>query len=154
MKVWRLAKRRHAGTVAEMLSGEGARLHGGRWSPPGMRVVYCAQTSSLAVLEVLVHLADPADFVAHSILDLEVPDELLVEPQGSISDPPAVGAETLANSMAMLVPSAVNRLECTIVLNPAHPDFSKVAVGEIQPFVLDPRLRQNRQEGQKESTKP
>lgn len=141
MKVWRLAKRRHASTAAQMLSGEGARLHGGRWSPPGMRAIYCAQTSSLAVLEVLVHLADPADFVPHGILDLDVPDDLLVEPQGSIRDPSAVGAETLANAAAMIVPSAVNSLEQTIILNPAHHDFNKVMVGQIQPFVLDPRLR-------------
>lgn len=154
MKVWRLAKRRHAGTVAEMLSGEGARLHGGRWSPPGMRAVYCAQTSSLAVLEVLVHLADPADFVAHRILDLEVPDDLLVEPQGSMSDQPALGAETLANSVAMIVPSAVNRLERTVILNPAHHDFAQVVVGGIQQFVLDPRLRQQGQVERQSSRKP
>lgn len=154
MKVWRIAKRRHAGTVAEMLSGEGARLHGGRWSPPGMRAVYCAQTSSLAVLEVLVHLADPADFVAHRILDLEVPDDLLVEPQGSMSDQPALGAETLANSVAMIVPSAVNRLERTVILNPAHHDFAQVVVGGIQQFVLDPRLRQQGQVERQSSRKP
>ncbi len=40
-------------------SGEGARLYGGRWNSPGTAMVYTAQSQSLAVLEVLVHLDSP-----------------------------------------------------------------------------------------------
>lgn len=141
MRVWRLSKSRHANSIPEMLSGDGARRAGGRWTPPGMRAVYCAETSSLAVLEVLVHLADPADFVAHRILVLEVPDELLATVAGSTSDPVTVGREILAESLGMIVPSAVNALERTIILNPEHPEFGQITTGDIQPFVLDPRLR-------------
>lgn len=65
-----------------------------------------------------------------------------IEPRGSMSNPPAVDTETLANAVALIVPSAVNSLEHTVNLNTAHHDFPKVVVGEIQPFVLDPRLRQ------------
>ncbi len=127
-----------------MLSGEGARLFGGRWTPVGMRAVYCAESRSLAVLEVLVHLASPEDFVAHRILELEVPDELIVTPTGSTSDQPQVGEVILADAVAMIVPSAVNGLECTVVLNPDHPDFARVEAGNIQTFVLDPRLQTGR----------
>jgi RES domain-containing protein len=38
------------------LSGEGARLCGGRWNSPGHAVVYAAEAAALAVLEVRVHL--------------------------------------------------------------------------------------------------
>ncbi len=144
MRVWRLAKPRHASTVEEMLSGEGARLFGGRWTPVGMRAVYCAESSSLAVLEVLVHLASPENFVPHRILELEVPDELIATPTGSTSDQPVVGEAILADAVAMMVPSAVNGLERTVVLNPDHPDFARVKAGKIQTFVLDPRLRAGR----------
>jgi RES domain-containing protein len=141
VRVWRLAKPRHGSTVEERLSGEGARLFGGRWTPVGMRAVYCSESSSLAALEVLVHLESPRDFVPHRILELEVPDELIVTPVGSTSDQPRVGEAILADSVAMMVPSAVNSLECTVVLNPDHPDFTRVKAGEMQTFVLDPRLR-------------
>jgi RES domain-containing protein len=36
------------------LDGEGARLYGGRWNSPGVRVAYAADSPALAVLEVLV----------------------------------------------------------------------------------------------------
>jgi len=50
---WRLVK---AGLSARAFSGEGARLHGGRWSSPGTSVVYISETLSLAALYVLVHV--------------------------------------------------------------------------------------------------
>ena len=55
-----------------MLSGEGAARYGGRWSPKGMRAVYCSENSSLAALEVLVNLARPAAFPGYRVLDLDV----------------------------------------------------------------------------------
>ena len=39
----------------DAMSGEGARLAGGRWNPPGMLAVYLAESRSLAALEVVVH---------------------------------------------------------------------------------------------------
>ena len=38
------------------LSGEGARLYGGRWNSPGRPLVCAAETAALPVLEVRVHL--------------------------------------------------------------------------------------------------
>src|SRR3954465_2313090 len=52
LTVWRLCSARHAGTA---FSGDGARLFGGRWSLPGLPVVYCAESRALAALEVLAH---------------------------------------------------------------------------------------------------
>lgn len=124
-----------------MLNGEGARLYGGRWTPAGMRAVYAAESSSLAVLEVIVHLADPADFTPHRILALDVPDELIETPAGATSDPQSVGASVLSEHVAMRVPSVVNGLEHNIVLNPDHPDFAQITAGAIQTFVLDARLQ-------------
>ena len=60
MRVWRIARERY-----DPLSGEGARLYGGRWNSPGRPVVYAAGHSALAVLEALVW-TDPED----------VPDDL------------------------------------------------------------------------------
>jgi RES domain-containing protein len=138
--VWRISKTRYAGSVDEMLNGEGARQLGGRWNSVGVPAVYCAETSSLAALEILVHLAGE-DWPPYSILDIEIPDELIVEPTGSTDDTQATGDELLARSLAIAVPSAVNGLERTVVINPQHPEFGRIKLGKIRPFVLDQRLR-------------
>jgi RES domain-containing protein len=140
VKVWRISKTRFAGTVDEMLNGEGARRFGGRWNSVGVPAVYCAETSSLAALEILIHLAGE-DWPPHSILDIEIADALIVEPTGSTHDTRAAGDGLLARSLAFAVPSAVNGLERTVVINPDHRDFRRIRVGRIRPFVLDRRLR-------------
>jgi RES domain-containing protein len=43
-RAWRLVKARLA---ARAFDGEGARLHGGRWNNPGLRVVYVSSSRSL-----------------------------------------------------------------------------------------------------------
>ncbi len=42
----------------DRLDGEGATRISGRWNKKGQKVVYTAQTSSLAILELLGHISD------------------------------------------------------------------------------------------------
>lgn len=51
LTIWRMTTAPFAGSA---FSSEGARLHGGRWNPKGVPVVYTAATQSLATLEFLV----------------------------------------------------------------------------------------------------
>ncbi|MCP4191062.1 MAG: RES family NAD+ phosphorylase, partial [Planctomycetaceae bacterium] len=46
---WRLIKANHAD---DAFAGEGAKRWGGRWNSKGVRVVYTAESLSLATLEV------------------------------------------------------------------------------------------------------
>ncbi len=65
MITYRIARRPYAG-----LTGEGARLYGGRFNPPGIPAVYTSQSIALAVLEILVHIEKsevPADYVVMAI---------------------------------------------------------------------------------------
>src|ERR1700739_4951597 len=57
MEAWRITRARKS---AEALSGEGARIYGGRWNSPGIRMVYTAGSRSLAILEILAHLTKSA----------------------------------------------------------------------------------------------
>ncbi|MCY3590106.1 MAG: RES family NAD+ phosphorylase [Acidobacteria bacterium] len=142
MKVWRLARTQWAPDMDTILSGEGAMRRGGRWSPAGMRAVYCSETSSLALLEVLVGLPFGVDHPAYRIVDLTVPDDSIahldVEP--AATDSQSLGAAALGRHLAIAVPSVVNPLERNVVINPLHRDFDQVKPGKLRSFRLDLRL--------------
>ncbi len=143
MKVWRLARTPWAPDVDTILNGEGALRRGGRWSSAGMRAVYCSETSSLALLEVLVGLPFGVNHLAYRILDLTVPDDSIahldVEP--AATDSQSLGAAALGRHLAIAVPSVVNPLEKNVVINPMHPRFDRVKPGLLRSFELDPWLR-------------
>ncbi|HVT18183.1 MAG TPA: RES family NAD+ phosphorylase [Thermoanaerobaculia bacterium] len=148
--VWRIVAARHAERV---WSGEGARRWGGRWNPPGVAVVYASSTLSLAALELLVHL-DP-DLLPINLVAVaaELPSDpplptlrLRRLPAGWRTYPAPeflqeLGAEWVrtAGSLALAVPSAVIPSEWNVLLNPAHPDFSRLRMHPAEPFAFDSR---------------
>ncbi len=145
MKVFRVAKARHAPNAETMLSGEGARQWGGRFNSPGVRAVYCASTLSLAALEILVHAPRVAMLPDYRFLEIDAPDDMIEHlederlPRGTV----ALGDERLgaAGVLGFSVASFVLPLERNVVLNPDYPDFaSLVTHGDVLPFVLDKRL--------------
>jgi RES domain-containing protein len=150
LALWRLSPAYHADKA---LSGEGSYRRGGRWNPPGLRVVYCADSRSLAVVEVLANLRRPA--FLHSqpwvLIKVSVPDDLIERPARVpemwretpySTGTQAFGAEWVQaqRSVALRVPSAVVPGEFNCLLNPAHPQFAKVKIGKPEPFTFDPRL--------------
>ena len=153
LQIWRIASAAHA-----RFDGEGARLYGSRWTPRGFPAIYASATLSLAALERLIHTdpdLEPADLVAIAI---EVADDVTVEtvdveelPEDWRRYPPP---ESLANvgrrwlegvrSAVLSVPSVVIPHERNYVLNPVHPDFTRLKIGRPRPFAFDPRLWQRR----------
>ena len=71
--------------VASAMTGEGARITGGRWNPPGMSAVYLAESRALAALEILVHA--PREAIPLDWRVIEVEDHL------SHRAPPAYAAQ-------------------------------------------------------------
>jgi len=134
------------------LSGEGARLYGGRWNRPGTAVVYTSEHLSLAVLEILVNNADREALRDYSFLELEFDPKLihaLKEPPKGWLDYPASGAsqdvgthwaEALISAV-LAVPNAIVSTERNYILNPRHPDFKQIKVSRPFPFAFDERLR-------------
>ncbi len=147
---WRLVAERHAATA---FSGEGARLYGARWSPPGLSVAYCSQSRSLAALEIIVNARNGTKLVGEtwSVLSAEIPETLIERPARvpenwrEVVHPRATqdfGAAWVREqrSVALRVPSVVVLGEFNFLLNPAHPDFKRVKLGKSEPFSFDPRL--------------
>lgn len=150
ISAWRIVKRSRARAA---FSGEGARLYGGRWNSAAASIVYAAGSPSLAVLEMIVHL-DSSDLLDHYVLFKVGIDESLVArielsdlPRNWRADPPPMKVRAVgdlwarAGSSAVLqVPGAILPAEHNFLLNPRHPDFSKLFIGTPSPFRFDPRL--------------
>jgi RES domain-containing protein len=146
--VYRLVRAERA---AEMLSGEGARLYGGRWNPPGTAAVYAAESRALAVLETFVHVTLEARAMRFVLITLTLPARVRVERYASGRPPPTlaasqeVGRTRLAGSrppLAFVVPSVIVPQECNFVLCPRHARFADVRVVAREPFSFDERLWQ------------
>lgn len=142
MLAWRLCRRLHAD-----LSGEGARIFGGRWNSPGRPVVYLAEHPALAALEVRVHLDLPFELLPddYVLLSVAVPEGSLHEISAA-TDTARTGNAWLAGrkSAALRVPSVLVPHAFNILLNPLHPDAADARVASSEPFRFDPRLWQPR----------
>ncbi len=148
--VCRLVKTRFA---ADPFDGEGARLFGGRWNHPGVRCAYASDTAALAILEVLVHLQRTGQLEHYAICRATFDDALVSRlpardlPSDWRTFPaPAstrgLGDRWIAQGLGAVlrVPSMIVPTESNFLLNPAHPDFSKIRVLPVEPFALDARL--------------
>lgn len=134
-------------------SGEGSARRGGRWNQPGIRMIYCAETRALAALEVLVN-ADHSSWLGNLTwvcIPAVIPAALIEKPakfpptwrdfpHGNDSREFGAVWALERRSVALRVPSAVVPGEFNYLLNPAHPEFSRVKIGKAEPFNFDPRL--------------
>jgi len=125
----------------------GASLFGGRWNSIGNFMLYTASTSSLSILEHLVHVigSETSGYmlttikVESSIASFE--NELLYNWQTSESETQRIGDQWIKNqeSAALEVPSVINPLETNILLNPNHPNLQLDIINQDW-FVYDHRL--------------
>ena len=150
MRLYRIVHKKYAA----FLSGEGARLYGGRWNTKGTSLIYTAQTSSLAMLEMLVQRNVQLVGMNYYLVTIEVPDtylpsEMLIKdlplawnkyPPNSITK--ALGDDFVQSGEQLLlsVPSVVNSLECNYLINDHHPDFKHVNIVSSKQIIFDARL--------------
>ena len=150
-RVYRVLRRKYARTPFD---GEGAYRYGGRWSSLGTRLSYASEHQSLALLEYFVHI-DKDDPPTDLVLAIaEIPDQLRRERvevrhlPGNWRDPIAppelaqIGDEFAQKRehCLLLVPSALAPSENNCLVNPAHPDFRKIVVNQLEPVSYDPRM--------------
>lgn len=150
--VWRITTARFAATA---FSGEGARLFGGRWNPKGFGMVYTAESRALALLEMMVQ--DAPLRARYVLIPAQLPDTLsvtfvdvadLAQDWRQLDRRDAlqrIGRDWLAQgrSAVLAVPSAVLPAERNYLLNPRHPDFARIIMGEPEALETDLRLMRN-----------
>ena len=153
--VYRIQKRQFVDSV---LTGEGARLNGGRWNPLGTPLIYTSTTPELALLETLVHLdgtpiRDLPPFVRISI---ELPDAIEEIPVSTLPTgwdwlkfPDTLPLFLLPrlvptySALAFSLPSVIlkNSPSRNVLINPIHLLMSQVKVTEVRSHEFDERLR-------------
>ena len=131
---YRVAKKRYP-----VYDTTGAILAGGRWTSPGVAVIYAGEHYATAILEKLVHagrLALPGSHHAAAIL---IPDDIAIEEfdPGAHSGWDLEGSSVsrtfgdswvaAARTPVLAVPSVTGQpVERNFVINPAHPDARRI----------------------------
>ena len=59
---------------ADDLSGEGAKIYGGRWNPIGFAALYISEFISLSILEILVRADKFTPPDNYTLLGIEIPE--------------------------------------------------------------------------------
>lgn len=151
MRVYRVS--RHE--FSHDLSGFGASMVGGRWNHPGEYLLYTAETSSLSILESLVHLNGATVDLEYDLITIDLQDssilsledlKLSLKPDwadlDNITDTRQIGSDWIESkaSSILQVPSVLNPLELNYLLNPRHKDL-KVSIVDSTWFFFNGRLR-------------
>ena len=134
-----------------LFDGAGAQRRGGRWNSPGKPAIYGALSYAGALLEVLAHGGIGKVPRTQRWIRIEIPKGVTVEESGEVSGwdasdltaSRAFGDRWLdeKRSVALVVPSLVGRPnERNIVINPTHPDFSRLRTSEPAAVIWDSRL--------------
>jgi len=150
MQVFRLSREKYA----EKLSGIGAALKGARWNSPGTEIIYTAANRSLAMAEVAVHFTIatlPSDY---SMMTINIPSSVKIKkfnlknlPRHWNRFPYSTKTQYIGddfvreNKYAVLkLPSVVTLGDYNYLINPRHPQFTKINITKREQFPFDDRL--------------
>jgi RES domain-containing protein len=153
MRVYRIERQKY---LTDTLKGLGAALSTGfRWNSLHTRLVYSAESRSLAMLEVLVHLDLLEDLPSdRQLVVIDVPEEVSILtltladlPPNWHAKPPMRQTQLLGDAFVreqkaaiLKVPSSIVADEFNYLINPLHPQSALMKVVESRPLVLDGRL--------------
>lgn len=133
------------------LKGLGGLRAEGRWHSAGRPIVYLADHSASAILEMLVHCELDVLPPTYQLLKVEVPDDAILNidpaalPGNWRDDQDAtqsIGDTWLvdAPSLLLCVPSALTPDGQNYLLNPDHPDAGRCHIHQVRLHPLDPRF--------------
>lgn len=151
LMAWRIDEEVFAATWD---SGIGAERVGGRWSPTGVKAVYCAIDPATCLVEVAVHkgfkVLDTRPHVLTCLEILDVTNVRVVQP-GDIPNPAwlhggtpsggqqSFGATLLSQHDFVLFPSAVSKKSWNLLFDPLRA-LGKYRLNAQELLVVDTRL--------------
>ena len=149
MKVYRLALTQYCD-----LSGEGAKIYGGRWNLQGYPALYAGSSISASLFERLTidpELLSSERYLRYSVMEFSIPESLILIPKKEElpldwNRIPAVRSSmefgtTLLKSgiLCFGVPSVVDPTSMNVVINPLAENFSDLNC-KTYPLELDKRI--------------
>jgi RES domain-containing protein len=160
-RVYRVARDVHCQNTLDALSGIGGLYASGRWHRQGQRIIYTSESTTLCILERMVH-ADEWIAEAHRdrmMLTIKLPSISAIQFSAkdlSAYDPnwqregnsycERLGSLWLdeGTSCTLIVPSAANPMDSNILMNPMHSEFQAVIDANDtiirEPVALDERV--------------
>jgi len=150
MIVYRIGKTIHN----KNLSGEGARLNGGRWNHQLVPCIYTSESRALAILEYTVNVNINEIPRALSITAIEIPDDGLeqLKPSDLPGDWTQIPAPTStkdfgtfllkkADKLIIKIPSIIVPREFNYILNPLHINSKYFKILDLEDFIYDLRIK-------------
>lgn len=136
------------------LSGEGARLAGGRWNSKSIPLVYTSESKALCMFELAVHVPINSIPTNYKIVKIEISDSAKIEEILIKNLPSDWGVLPYSNStqkigddfvmrnkkLVLKVPSVVVSGSFNYLINPRHKDISSVKIIDEEIFDVDRRL--------------
>lgn len=148
MKIYRLTKTKYATD----LSGEGAKINGGRWNDEGIACIYAGSTRAICVLEFAVHVQRENIPKNLSMVEIYIPNSNSILKFTAKNLPynwtdeyisQKIGSSVLNENKFLLVqiPSVIIPDEFNFLINPNHQDFHTIKIRQIESFELDKRVK-------------
>lgn len=126
-----------------------------RWNSNDVQMIYVASSRALACLENVVHrnqLGLSSNFI---VMTIEIPDSLVIEhielntlPIGwkdfnQLPLTQEIGNEWVRSkrTAVLKIPSSIINLEYNYLINPLHPDFTKIHLKNRESFMFDERIK-------------
>ncbi len=151
--LWRIAVEAPS-YAANDLSGNGAKLTGGRWNSKGTPLVYCATSIALATLETVHCLRNGSLPFNRYLVRIDLPDAVWSARQ--VLDPLPGGWDAIpaglsarmagdawvasGSSALLLVPSVIVPDEYNVLINAQHADAGAIVAATVKRWIYDPRF--------------
>lgn len=148
MLVYRISLTKYATSL--IASGRAAR-----WNSNDVKVIYTANSRALACLENVVHRSKLGLSLNFSVMQINIPDSLAITTV-NLKDLPVnwdqfenmhlmqkLGDKWIeeCKTTVLKVPSSIIHDEFNYLINPSHPDFKKIKLEAVKPFLFDDRIK-------------
>lgn len=136
------------------LTGNGAKIYGGRWNNIGVACIYASGSRALAILEYSAHTSLENIPRSLSFTSYKIPDDKILVCSEVIlpgnwknlthtQECKDFGSKLIGQHLVVQIPSVILPFENNFLINPNHPDFSKsISIVGVEDYSYDIRLKE------------